>query len=107
MTEDEWLTCKDPLSMMEHLGDDVSARKKRLYLAACGRRIEKLLPQEESRWAIEIAERLADGEPYETEAAQAEWYVEGAAFLIDYDTQSELVEQAIIDVTNIPRPKCG
>jgi hypothetical protein len=91
MEEQVWLTTDESLTMLHHLGEEVSSRKLRLYLAACGRRIERLLPQEESRWAIEIAERMADGEPYESEAS-ANWHIEGAAFLIDYNTAPERVE---------------
>jgi hypothetical protein len=62
MTEDEWLTCDDPGSMLAFLyGGEVSARK--LGLFACGycRQVWHLLTDERSRVCVEVGERSADG----------------------------------------------
>jgi hypothetical protein len=61
MTECEWLTCVDPNLMLVELSGRVSARKLRLFAAACCRHIWHLLPDQRSRTAVEVAERYADG----------------------------------------------
>jgi hypothetical protein len=37
MTEDEWLMCRNPLAMMEHLEDRVDRRKRLLFACGCWR----------------------------------------------------------------------
>jgi hypothetical protein len=71
MTEAEWLTCAWPVEMLEHLGRRASERKKSLLAAACFRRIWRLLPTQESREAVEVLERFAEGEATADEWAAA------------------------------------
>jgi hypothetical protein len=60
--DDEWWReCRDPRPMLQHLGVGVSARKKRLLLAACVRRVWPLLPAGPLRNAVEMSESFADG----------------------------------------------
>ena len=76
MTEQEWLTSKDPTAMLKHLeyhhGDNYD-RKLRLFACACCRRIWDEIPSSRSRNAVEVAERYADGFATEEELGSA-WY---------------------------------
>jgi hypothetical protein len=60
MTEPEWLACDDPEPMLDFLGEGSSPRKLRLFAVACCRRAWGQLGPE-SRQAVDIAERYADG----------------------------------------------
>jgi hypothetical protein len=72
MSEAEWLTATDPGPMLEYLRDKVSDRKLRLFACACCRRIFHVLT--DSRHAVELAEKYADGHATlaELESAQDE-----------------------------------
>jgi hypothetical protein len=74
MDEAEWLTCNDPQSMLEFLGGKANERKLRLFVCTCCRRIWQKFTDQQGRRAVEIAERLADGqaEPGEVATARTE-----------------------------------
>jgi hypothetical protein len=72
MTEAEWLASAHPPSMLAALRGGASERKLRLYACACARLAWHLLIDDRSRAAVEVAERLADG--------QAPWEEAVAAF---------------------------
>jgi hypothetical protein len=63
MTEAEWLACADPQEMLGFLKvqGNVSVRKLRLVVCACCRRAWQSLKNSDSRRAVEVAERFADG----------------------------------------------
>jgi hypothetical protein len=61
MTEADWLTSDDPHEMLEFLRGRAGARKLRLFAVACCRRVWELIPPGVARWAVEEAERFADG----------------------------------------------
>jgi hypothetical protein len=60
MTEAEWLTCNDPDVMLNHLRDNVSDRKLRLFAVACCRQVWSMLATSECRQAVGISEHFAD-----------------------------------------------
>ncbi len=61
MTEADWESGNDLAGMLQHLREDASDRKLRLFACACCRRVWHLLTGERSRHAVEVAERYADG----------------------------------------------
>jgi len=61
MTESEWLACTYLGQACEAVRSKVSSRKLRLFDVACARHVWNLLPDDETRRAVEIAELFADG----------------------------------------------
>jgi hypothetical protein len=63
MTEGDWLACADPDVMLTflHTRHGASARKGRLFVAACSRLVWLRLKEERDRTAVELNERLAEG----------------------------------------------
>jgi hypothetical protein len=81
MTEQEWLTCADPMPMLEHLNGNglLSDRRQRLLDVACVRRIWHLLLDEGGRKAVETAEKFANGLSSLDELREAQAVVLAAA----------------------------
>lgn len=73
----------------------------RFYVASC-RAIWRLLPQEDSRRGVELAEQYLAGKAAAEELNKFNWYVEGAAFNIDYNVDSEAVNRWVEEVRAIP-----
>ena len=61
MTGAEWLACTKPKTLLRSARSRISDRKRRLFAAACCRRIWNLLPDERSQRAVETVEQFADG----------------------------------------------
>ena len=61
MTEEQWLSCTDSLTMLGFLNGRGGRRRAQLFAAACCRSVERLLSDERSRRAIEAAESYAEG----------------------------------------------
>jgi hypothetical protein len=61
MNEAQWIASGNVRRMLDHVPYRVSKRKWRLMAAAFTRRIWALIPDEESRLAVEAAEAWADG----------------------------------------------
>jgi hypothetical protein len=74
VNETEWLECTESEKMLELLRSKASDRKLRLFVCACCRRVWHQLFDKQSRRAVEVAERLADGQadPAEVAAARTE-----------------------------------
>jgi hypothetical protein len=78
MTEAEWLACENPWAMMEYVlshprmaRSKKGRRKVRLANVACTRLLVDLFPEPTFRNAINVAERLADGEASREETGRA------------------------------------
>jgi hypothetical protein len=72
MTESDWLSCDDPISMLELLRGRTSDRKLRLFAVACCRHL--LAQVAMNSWdaqAVDVAERYADGEASDVELQDA------------------------------------
>ena len=72
---------------MEHL--ELELPLYRFYLATC-RNIWVLLPQEESRKGIELAEQFVAGEATWEQVSRYNWHTEGAAFSFENDNDPEI-----------------
>jgi hypothetical protein len=71
MNEEEWLTSRDPKSMLAYLGYLVGERKLRLFAATCCRQVWHNLVDVRSKAAVEAAERYADGLLSQEDVAEA------------------------------------
>lgn len=77
MNEKQWLGATDPRGGIDYLcSPEVSAnrrkagrRKLRLFLCACSRRVWHLVPEGPHREAVELGERLCEGENLATQIA--------------------------------------
>lgn len=72
------------------------------FYVACARRIFPLLPQEESRAGIRIAEKYLAGDATRQELSAQNWSTEGAAFVFDYDTEPDEIAKWLAEVEAIP-----
>src|SRR5438105_3621748 len=97
MTEEEWQDSTDPAAMLKLAGDRASDRKLRLFACACCRRIWLLLPDDDCRDAVEIAEAFAEG-LIDVEAVRS---AEGAGYVYD-DSPHEAVGGAIFQLCQVP-----
>ena len=108
MTEADWLSCNDPIVMLDWLRSrgDVSRRKLRLFAAACCRRVWNLIPDECDRAVVEVIERVADGLATEAELeatrSEAQWLA--GWFNVPYSRASAThATQAATDPDAVPR----
>jgi hypothetical protein len=61
MTEAEWLSCTDPVRMIEHMPEPISERKGRLLMCACCRLIDlQGVSDSMAESLLEVAERYAE-----------------------------------------------
>jgi hypothetical protein len=67
MTEEEWLTSREPERLLAHLETSVSLRKARLFGVACCRRVLHLNFVQVVPLALEVVEDFADGMTSESE----------------------------------------
>jgi len=95
MTEEKWLACADPQAMLLFLRGKASDRKLRLFACACYRSIWHALPQINSRNAVEVAERFADGRTDSDDLGSAE-----AAAYRDYLTSDSNLAPYVVAVAD-------
>ena len=81
--------------------NDLASTLHRFYLASC-RGVWRLLPQDGSRYSVELAERFLAGVATAQEVNEANYYAEGAAFCIDYDTAPQEIARWVEEVRAIP-----
>jgi hypothetical protein len=93
VTEKEWLTAADPTQMLHFLRGKTSFRKHRLFAVACCRRIWPLLAEPQSRQAVEVAERYADGL---ADTDELEEVCEAASELENLDNATEAAAGAAV-----------
>ena len=72
MTKADWLACTKPKMLLRSAGSRISDRKRRLFAAACCRRVWNLLSDERSQRAVETVERFADDAATSEELSAAE-----------------------------------
>jgi hypothetical protein len=100
MTEEEWSSHSQPeewllsARVMHLLHGKTSARKLRLFAVACCQRVKHLLQDERSRFALEMAERHADGRASDEELAQAERAAVDVANADEGDCQPDVARAA-------------
>jgi len=108
MTEAEWLKSDDVLAMLDSLRRVYAdapvwlERQLHRYFLACCRRIWSLLPHEESRRGVEVSERYLADKATDADVKEVVWYVEGVAFLLDYDSDPAEVERLVEKARAIP-----
>jgi hypothetical protein len=120
MTESQWNTSDDAIAMLEFAFDKRGIRSDTSYhrmgyrmnagtvetdsgfYISCCRRIWSLLPDHETRNGVQVAEKWLDGNASDSELNARDYYVEGAAFGIDYKTSPDELRQWIADVDTIP-----
>jgi hypothetical protein len=71
MTEAEWLSGTDPAPMLSYAERRLTDRQRLRFVAACCRRIWKLLTDHRFRRVVEVAEAVADGRATLEELAAA------------------------------------
>ena len=75
MTEQEWLTCAYPHSLVGFVIKKTTERKLRLFAVACCQRVKHLVDDEPCRAALEVFERFADREAADAESWAAQQQV--------------------------------
>jgi hypothetical protein len=71
VNETLWQAGNDPLTMLSHVEAGASERKLRLFACACVRHRWALIPHRRQRGAVELAERLAEGQAKDAELEDA------------------------------------
>jgi hypothetical protein len=77
-------------------------RKLHHYYLLCCRAIWKLILQEDSRKGIEVAEKYLDGLASYKELCDIDYYVEAAAFNLDYNCDPGGIEKLVEEYLAIP-----
>jgi hypothetical protein len=105
MTEAGWQACANWVPMLAFLGDRLSDRKARLYLAAGLRTLWEILYSDSSRQVVDVLERQADGTATDDALKLARWSSEAPTFGYDFDPEflRRHIEVARADPTGLDR----
>jgi hypothetical protein len=79
MNEQQWRRCTSPEAMLHYLTDKASPRKLRLYAVGCCRRVWSQMRDDRCRYAVDQAQRFADGRVSAEDLAAAERAVASVA----------------------------
>jgi sulfur relay (sulfurtransferase) complex TusBCD TusD component (DsrE family) len=60
MTESDWLTCRDPLRMVEFLGNRATERQLRWFALACAERCDRVPSENHCRHALAVARQVLE-----------------------------------------------
>jgi len=85
MTESEWFSETDVLTLVRWIAPRASPRKLRLYFCGGCRQIEHLLFDPGSVGALEASEEFADGLASASELASQDWAAEPPTWGFDFD----------------------
>ena len=106
MNKDQWMKCNDIQEMLSTLWknypEDILIPLLHRFFLKCARKIEILMPQRESLRGVEIGEKFLKGEVSIQCLSDENWAVEGAAFMIDQNTEPELIDHWIKDLESLP-----
>lgn len=76
LTEAEWATCDDPLRMLDAIREVALPAELRQFAVICCEPLFAVL-DDDGRYAVSVATRLARGEATEAERARAEYALSG------------------------------
>lgn len=113
MTEEEWLRSDDVSLMLRWFRQEWRGKEAELdsiiqrYCLACCRRIWPLLPREESRAGVEVAERFIDGRATRDELGGAEWLAEAAAFTFEQNSEPDSIARWCDEVARLSPEELG
>ena len=106
MSEQEWLTSRDPAKMLRWLDRPQGDRKLLLSAVACLRANWHLLILESSRKAVEWTELYADGlVERDEEYHRLEWRSEGAAYYLEMQAEPDAIERWSAEAESHGQPR--
>jgi hypothetical protein len=104
VTEQEWLGCTEPMTLLKFLGRQASPRKLRLVNVACCRRLFDEIPVSiQDKKAVDVAELFADGKasPQELQDVQdiicTEWAAATVYPEVDFEAARHVAWSSMCD----------
>jgi hypothetical protein len=88
MTEEEWLGCADPATILRFLENKASERKLRVFAVACCYHFPHILAHRPYQEATELAERFADGHATQEELANV--FCSDNRFVSGFDLRTDI-----------------
>jgi hypothetical protein len=102
MTESEWQASADPAKMLFFMRRRISLRQECLIACGCVRRVWDLLQNENSRAAVEVTERFAEGLVTEAELQAAHDAAEKASYVGGYYQATRAAAAATMAAKTLP-----